>query len=320
MPAARQPAMIRVIFAGTPEFARESLRALVVADVRPVAVLTQPDRPAGRGKKLSASAVKTYAVEQGLPVLQPASLKSAAVIEELKAFDADLIIVAAYGLLLPQAALEIPRVACVNVHASRLPRWRGAAPVQAAILAGDEQTGVSLMQMELGLDSGPVYATSSLAIAAQESAGELHDRLARRGGELLAQHLAAIAAGELQAEIQDEAQASYAAKIRTQDARLDWRRSAVELERVVRAYNPVPGAWTVVCGERVKCWCAMAIDGDSALPGTVMSASAEGIDVACGGGCLRITELQRPGRNRVSAGEFANQLDLTRSVLGDALG
>lgn len=308
--------MIRVVFAGTPAFACESLRALVAAGVRPAAVLTQPDRPAGRGKKLGKSAVKSFAEARGLPVLQPESLTSASVIAELEAFEADLFIVAAYGLLLPQAVLDIPRVACVNVHASRLPRWRGAAPIQAAILAGDEQTGISLMQMEPGLDTGPVYATSSLAIGPSETAGELHDRLAQQGGELLVQHLAEIAAGELKPEIQHEEQASYAAKIRTEDARLEWQRSAVELERVVRAYNPLPGAWTVVHGERLKCWRAEAIDGDGAVPGTVLSASAKGVDVACHEGCLRMSELQRPGRKRITAGEFANQLDLERIVLG----
>lgn len=312
--------MNRVIFAGTPEFARESLRALVAAGVRPVAVLTQPDRPAGRGKKLSTSAVKTYALEQALPVLQPASLKSASVISELESFHADLFVVAAYGLLLPQAVLDIPRVACVNVHASRLPRWRGAAPIQAAILAGDEQTGISLMQMELGLDTGPVYAMSSLAIGAHESAGELHDRLAQQGGELLLRHLADIAEGRLKPDVQDAAQASYAAKIRTADAELDWHRSATELERRVRAYNPVPGAWALVCGERVKCWRAEAIDGDSAAPGTVLCASAEGVDVACREGCLRMTELQRPGRKHITAGEFVSQFDLAQGVLVDAGG
>lgn len=307
--------MTRVVFAGTPEFACESLSALVAAGVRPELVLTQPDRAAGRGKKIRESAVKVFARENNLPVLQPESLKSAELTARLAALNADLFVVAAYGLLLPQATLEIPRVTCVNVHASLLPRWRGAAPIQAAILAADERTGISLMQMEIGLDTGPVYAMSSLDIAADETAGELHDRLARAGGELLVQQLAAIAAGQRKGKKQDESLASYAAKIRTDDARLDWTRSATELQRVVRAYNPVPGAWTIAGAERLKCWRAEVIDCNGEVPGTVVSASDSGIDVACGEDCLRMTELQRPGRKRVTAGEFASQCDFARVVL-----
>ena len=311
--------MTRVLFAGTPEFARESLAALLASGIRPLAVLTQPDRPAGRGKKLHASAVKTFAEQHHLRVLQPESLRPVQVIHELVALDADLIIVAAYGLLLPQSVLDIPRVACVNVHASLLPRWRGAAPIQAAILAGDEQTGISLMQMEAGLDTGPVYATSSIDIGALETAGELHDRLARLGGELLVQKLASIVSGACVAKKQNASDATYAAKIKSVDAELNWQQTAVELQRTVRAYNPVPGAWTTLQGERLKCWRAEAIDGNGEVPGSIVGAGAEGILVACGEGLLRITELQRPGRKRVSAAEMAGQLDLDQAQVGQRM-
>jgi methionyl-tRNA formyltransferase len=307
--------MIRIIFAGTPDFARESLRALVGSGMPPVAVLTQPDRPAGRGKKLRESAVKQYAMEQGLHLMQPSSLKGADILAELEAFDADLFVVAAYGLLLPQSILDVPRVACVNVHGSLLPCWRGAAPIQAAILSGDEQTGISLMQMDAGLDTGPVYAMSLLDIAETETAGELHDRLATLGGALLVEHVQAIAAGNLLPNPQHDSAASYAGKIRTEDARLDWNLSAAQLQRVVRAYNPVPGAWTTMQGERLKCWRAAVSSEQGDVPGRILSSSVHGITVACGEGSLCLTELQRPGKKTVSAGEFDRQLNLDQTVL-----
>ncbi len=306
--------MSRIVFAGTPEFARESLKKLVASGIRPEAVLTQPDRPAGRGKKLRVSAVKQYAQELGLHLMQPTSMKGADVLAELEALNADLIVVAAYGLLLPQTILDLPRVACVNVHASLLPRWRGAAPIQAAILAGDKQTGISLMQMDAGLDTGGIYATSSLEIGDTETAGELHDRLAILGGELLVQHLAEIAEGKLVPVVQQDSTASYAGKIRTEDARLDWSRTATELERVVRAYNPVPGAWTTLNGERLKCWRAVACSDNGGDPGTVISLSDAGVVVACGEGSLCLTEVQRPGKTAVTAAEFIRQLDLDQAA------
>lgn len=302
----------KLLFAGTPDFALASLAALVDHDFAPVAVLTQPDRPAGRGKKLAASPVKRYALEQGLPVLQPATLRDPGVADDLSALQPDLMIVAAYGLLLPQTVLDLPRRGCLNVHASLLPRWRGAAPIQQAILAGDEETGVCLMQMEAGLDTGPVFASRAVAIGANETAGELHDRLALLGGALLVDQLPAILAGECTAVPQDDARATYAGKIRTADARLDWSADAAALQRRVRAYNPVPGAWFEAGGERVKCWSAETLAGtDAAAAGTVLGAGRQGIDVACGQGALRLTELQRPGRRRIRAAEFTAQLDLT---------
>ena len=299
----------RIIFAGTPDFALASLQALVAAGHTPCAVLTQPDRPAGRGKQLTASPVKQFALEIDVPVLQPVSLRDAAQITALEALAPDLMVVAAYGLILPQAVLDVPRAGCLNVHASLLPRWRGAAPIQAAILAGDEQTGVCLMAMEAGLDTGPVFACEPTTIGARETAGELHDRLARAGGELLVRHLEDIVSGRLVAEPQDDALATYAPKIRPAEAQLDWQRDAAELARQVRAYNPVPGAWFMLGDERVKCWQAQRVAG-SGPAGSVMAAGSDGIDVACARDVLRLERLQRPGKRPVTATEFAAQFDL----------
>jgi len=296
----------RIVFAGTPEFAQESLRALVLSGNAPVAVLTQPDRPAGRGKRLSASAVKQYALEQGIEVLQPVTLRDDRVQQQLLDLHADLMVVAAYGLLLPQAVLDIPRLGCVNVHASLLPRWRGAAPVQAAILAGDTHTGISLMAMTAGLDCGPVYAQQELEIAADETAGELQRRLAKAGSALLTEQLAALLAGKLDAREQNEEQASYAPKIASADAQLDWQQAAQTLQRQVRAYNPVPGAWFMLGAERIKCWRARCRGASQAPAGTVVAAGTDGIVIACGVDSLCLQTLQRPGKRPVSAAEFSS--------------
>ncbi len=299
-----------VIFAGTPDFAVASLKALVESGITPIAVLTQPDRPAGRGKRLSASPVKQFAEDLGIPVLQPGTLRDTSVVAELEAMQPDLMVVTAYGLLLPQNVLDIPRAGCVNVHASLLPRWRGAAPIQAALLAGDEETGVCLMSIEAGLDTGPVYSSDAITINDDETAGELHDRLAKLGGRVLAQHVKEIAAGKLEAIAQDDSRATYAGKIATADAAIDWRRSARDIDRQVRAFNPVPGAWFMHGDERIKCWRAKAVAGVDAPPGTVVAASQEGVVVACGDGALSIESLQRPGKRTITAGEFANQVNL----------
>ena len=306
----------KLLFAGTPEFARTSLQALIASGVTPIAVLTQPDRPAGRGKRLTASPVKHLAQELGIPVLQPARLGDPAVISELENLEPDIMIVAAYGLLLPQSVLDIPARGCVNVHASVLPRWRGAAPIQAAILAGDAQTGVSLMAMTAGLDSGPVYASATLPIGARESAGELHDRLADLGGRLLLEKLDSIAAGTLVAVPQDDSCSTYAGKIDTQDAAMDWSRPAIELQRVVSAFNPTPGAWFMLDDERIKCWEAEVCARGACEAGTIISADQDGIVVACGEDALRLTSLQRPGKRRVAAREFAAQINLRDRRLG----
>jgi methionyl-tRNA formyltransferase len=299
----------RIVFAGTPDFALASLTALVEAGRGPVAVLTQPDRPAGRGKKLTASPVKRYAEEHGIPVRQPATLRDEQAQAELAAFEPDLLVVAAYGLILPQAVLDIPRFGCLNVHASVLPRWRGAAPIQAAILAGDGKTGVSLMAMTAGLDCGPVFHIEELDIGPRETAGELHDRLATLGGKMLVAHLDAILGGDLEPVPQDEALATYAPKIDKQDARIDWALTADEVARRIRAYNPFPGAFCFSGETRIKIWRAAAIAGSGA-PGAVLQSDREAVVIACGDGALRLDELQLPGKRRVAAHEFAGQLDL----------
>ncbi len=306
----------RVLFAGTPEFALASLQALTNAGITPLAVLTQPDRPAGRGKRLTASPVKRFALDHGIEVLQPATLKDPDAVAQIAAFDPDILVVAAYGLIFPQNVLDIPAKGCVNVHASLLPRWRGAAPIQAAILAGDIETGVSLMAMTAGLDCGPVFVEEALAIGDQETAGELHDRLAVLGGELLVRHFDAILSATLDATEQDESRATYAGKINKQDAQLDWQRPAIELHRQVRAYNPVPGAFFLLDDMPVKCWRANVVAGATGAPGEVLSAGRDGIVIACGRDALRLDSLQRPGKRPVTAGEFAGSVAMTSRRLG----
>jgi methionyl-tRNA formyltransferase len=305
----------RVLFAGTPEFALASLQALVDSGTQPVAVLTQPDRPAGRGKKLTQSPVKQFAIGKAIEVLQPVSLRDPDVVAELRALSPDILIVAAYGLILPQEVLDIPTHGCLNVHASLLPRWRGAAPIQSAILNGDPETGISLMLMTAGLDCGPVYITSALSIGADETAGELHDRLADLGGRILVQHLDAIVAGELAAVEQDELQAIYAPKISKQDAVMDWCRSAHALRRLVRAYNPVPGAWFELDGQRIRCWNVSTLDDVHDEPGKVVATAGHEIIVACGEGGLILETLQRPGKRPVTGAEFSSAIDLAGRTL-----
>jgi methionyl-tRNA formyltransferase len=305
---------LRVLYAGTPEFALPALDALVAAGHTPVAVLTQPDRPAGRGLRAEPGPVKRRALALGLPVLQPATLRDEAAQAELAALSPDVLVVVAYGLILPAAVLALPRLGCVNVHASLLPRWRGAAPIQRAILAGDEVTGVSIMRMEEGLDTGPVYATRSTRIGPEETAGELHDRLAALGAEALVDALPGIADGSLRAEPQDAARATYAARIEKTEARIDWLQPAAAIARRVRAFNPWPVADTCYGDARLRIWRASARpDGaGGAEPGTVVAAGPDGIDVATGDGILRVVSLQMPGRRVVSAGDFAN----AHAVLG----
>ena len=299
----------RIVFAGTPDFALATLKALTSCGISPVAVLTQPDRKAGRGRKLVASPVKRYAESLDIKVWQPATLKGTEVAQALSALRPDLMVVAAYGLIVPPSILAVPRKGCLNVHASLLPRWRGAAPIQAAILAGDSESGISLMQMDAGLDTGPVYVRQTTPISDQTTGGALHDTLAALGGSMVCEHLPAILAGELEAVAQDASGATYAGKIKTDDARIDWTQPVGDIDRVVRAFNPVPGARFQFADEWIKCWQARpSAAAVAAEPGHVVSIDHSGIDVACGTGSLKLERLQRPGRRPVSAAEFAAQL------------
>jgi len=295
---------MRLIFAGTPEFAARALEALIAAGHTIVLVLTQPDRPAGRGMKLTPSPVKTVALQHGLPVYQPLTLRDAEAQAPLRTVAAEAMIVAAYGLILPQAVLDIPARGCINLHASLLPRWRGAAPIQRAILAGDAETGITLMQMDAGLDTGAMLSRHPLTIGAEETAGELHDRLAALGAEAIVALLPRLA--EAAGEPQDERLTTYAAKIDKAQARLDWQRPVVDLLRQVRAYNPAPGAWTLLDGQPFKVWRAEggASDIGAAPPGTVMRTDSEGIEVACAAGSLRLLEVQAAGGKRLPAAAF----------------
>ena len=299
---------MKIIFAGTPDFALPVLQVLLESSHQLAAVYTQPDRPAGRGRHPRASPVKQLAVNHDIPVFQPGTLRAATVKAELAAMHPDLIIVVAYGLILPPAVLAMPRLGCVNVHASLLPRWRGAAPIQRAILAGDTETGVTLMQMEAGLDSGPVLASRACAIGATDTGGQLHDRLARLGARLLEDSLRALEQGSLPAQVQDEAQVTYAAKLDKREALIDWSRPATELGRQVRAFNPWPVAETRYAGKQLRVWEAGVVASAAAdqVPGCVVQAGKQGIDVVCGSGVLRLQTLQLPGARPVSAADFIN--------------
>ena len=306
---------LRIVFAGTPEFAVPSLRAAAQRN-EVVAVYTQPDRPAGRGRGLQPSPVKREAIARGIPVLQPESLKSELSRDALRALKPDLMVVVAYGLLLPQKILDIPAQGCWNVHASLLPRWRGAAPIQRAIEAGDNETGVCLMQMEKGLDTGPVLLSQRLAIGDNETGGQLHERLAALGAQTLADGLGLLRAGMRPvAKPQPATGATYAHKLDKAEAKLDWSQPAEVLARKVRAFNPWPMAEAVLAGERVRIHGAVALPlAHRAAPGSVLLAGREGIDVACGDGALRIRVLQREGGKAITAADYLN----ARSLPGTA--
>lgn len=278
---------MRVIFAGTPEFAAIALDAILAAGYSVPLVLTQPDRPAGRGLTLQASPVKQLALKHGLTLHQPSSLKSEATRQPIIDARSDIMVVAAYGLILPQAALDIPHLGCLNIHASLLPRWRGAAPIQRAILAGDAETGVTIMRMEAGLDTGPMLLKESLPIADTDSAGNLHDKLAEMGARLIVEALARLERGDRSGAIQPAEGVTCAAKLAKAEAVLDWRQAAIQLDRAVRAFNPFPGATAQIDGQAVKIWRAELAPG-AGEPGLVLAAGAEGIVVACGEGALRL--------------------------------
>jgi methionyl-tRNA formyltransferase len=298
----------RLIFAGTPEFAAQALTALIAAGHEIPLVLTQPDRPAGRGMQLQPSAVKKVALAHGLPIFQPEKLRDPATHEPLRAAAADVMVVAAYGLILPQAVLDIPAHGCLNIHASLLPRWRGAAPIQRAIEAGDAEMGVTIMQMEAGLDTGPMLLAERLQIGLSETAGELHDRLAAQGARLIVQVLAQL--DQLNPVTQPEAGVTYATKIDKVEAQLDWNVSATQLARKVCAFNPFPGAVLPLGGQAVKIWRAIACEG-SGTPGQVIAIGGDGIVVACAEGALRLTELQKPGGRRLASADFLHGTPLT---------
>ena len=315
---------MKLIFAGTPEFSAHALRAIEAAGYQIALVLTQPDRPSGRGMAVQASPVKRFALEQGIEVFQPVSLRDTAAQERLRAVGADVMVVAAYGLILPQAVLDIPHFGCLNIHASLLPRWRGAAPIQRAILAGDTETGVCIMQMEAGLDTGPVLLSEALTIAPDDTAGSLHDRLADLGGRLIVDALAHL---PMAMQPQSGHGVTYAAKLEKSEAVLNWRLPAVELARQVRAFNPFPGALTHLDGVPIKIWraevrtaadVAECAQGSShgVVPGTVLSADKEnGILVACGEGALCLLALQKAGAKRLSAAQFLAGTPVARGAV-----
>jgi methionyl-tRNA formyltransferase len=292
---------VRVIFAGTPPFAAAALDALADAGHDIALVLTQPDRPAGRGMKLAQSAVKRAALARGLRVIQPHSLKAPEAQAELAAVGADVMVVAAYGLILPQAVLDIPRLGCLNIHASLLPRWRGAAPIQRAILAGDTETGVTIMQMDAGLDTGAMLMKSVVPIRAPDTAASLHDALAAAGADAIVAALASHAT--LVPEAQDERSATYAAKLGREEARIDWTRPAERLAREVRAYDPVPGAWTLLDGAPLKIWAADVVAAAGG-PGEVLRAEGGELWIACGRDAIAVRELQPAGARRMTAAAF----------------
>lgn len=300
---------LRIIFAGTPEFAAESLKALLQhGGHEVVAVYTQPDRPAGRGRELKASPVKELALARKIPVYQPLSLKDPAAVAELAELNADLMIVAAYGLILPQSVLNAPRLGCLNVHASLLPRWRGAAPIQRAILAGDAETGITIMQMDAGLDTGAMRYKVSCPISANDTGSSLHDRLALLGGEALIAALELLQEDDLPSTPQDNALSTYAAKLSKDEARLDWSKPAAELVRAVHAYNAWPVAFTTLGGQIVRIWQASAVAGTTSAPaGMIIAADRDGLRVAAGSGSvLQIEMLQLPGGKALSVMQLLN--------------
>ena len=316
---------MRLIFAGTPAFAATVLKALLAQPYPVVAVYTQPDRPAGRGRRPRASAVKQLAAGLGIPVEQPRSLRGPGPQQTLAAYDADVMIVAAYGLLLPATVLGTPRLGCINVHASLLPRWRGAAPIQHAILAGDRETGVSVMQMDAGLDTGPVLCRTAFPIRDDDTGGSLHDALAQLGAGTMVETLAALGGADVHAEPQDEAIATYAGQIAKTDGWLDWSRPADIVERQVRAFNPWPVAYTFLpaagqpgddAGERLRIWSARVVEyAGGASPGTVLAGDASGIEVATGRDALRILTLQAAGKRIMSSGDYLNAHAVTAGTV-----
>ncbi len=293
----------RIVFAGTPEFAERILARLLARQEDVVGVLTQPDRPAGRGRRLQASPVKTLALQAGLPLLQPASSRAPETLHWLRQQNPDLLIVVAFGQILPAAILDTPRLGAINVHASLLPAWRGAAPIVRALAAGDAETGICIMQMEAGLDTGPVLWTRKTPISDNDTGASLHDRLAELGAEALGEALDRLWCGELHAEAQDDEKASYAKKLRKEEARIDWSQDAQTLERLIRAFNPYPVAHCHFRGQPLRVWAAKIGTGRG-TPGALLAARAEGPEIACGQGSLILTRLQPAGKGQLAGADF----------------
>ena len=296
---------LRIIFAGTPDFAASALSALIGSKHEVIAVYTQPDRPAGRGRKLRASPVKKVALENDIPVLQPENLKQTETQNELQAFNADIMIVAAYGLILPQVVLDIPRLGCLNIHASLLPRWRGAAPIQRAIAAGDKESGITIMQMNAGLDTGDILQLTATPISNKDNGGDLHDRLAEIGASAILEVLKNLT--NIKPIKQDDSLANYAHKLDKKEAIINWDDSAKNIERLIRAFNPWPVAFTYVNDKTLRIWQAQALPENSKLDaGTVITCDKKGIDISCGEGILRILKLQPSGSKAMDVASFMN--------------
>ena len=304
--------MLKIIYAGTPEFAVPALEALAGSEHEVVAVYTQPDRPAGRGRKLQQSPVKDCAIAQNFTVVQPKSLRNNEDIQYLIDFRADLMVVAAYGLILPQAVLDAPRLGCINIHASLLPRWRGAAPIQRAILAGDAQTGITIMQMAPGLDTGDMLARQAIKIRPDWNAGDLHDALATIGANLLIPTIERLTRGEIEPQAQNDAEACYASKLVKSEAEIDWNEQSHVIERAVRAFNPWPVSFTHLDGQVLRIWRAIALDRQTNEPcGTVVEHNKEGVFVSCGDRLLQIVDMQFAGKKLCNAAQILNSRNLT---------
>ena len=309
---------MRIIFAGTPEFAAQTLTALLETEHTLCAVYTQPDRPAGRGRKLTASPVKKIALEHNIPVEQPLNFKDQTDQDTLANYQADLMIVVAYGLLLPQTILDTPTRGCINIHASLLPRWRGAAPIQRAILAGDTETGVCIMQMEAGLDTGPVLARTTCPISGDDTTQQLHDRLAELGASTLIKILPNLAEHQNKAQPQNDVDSTYAAKLQKTEANIDWQQHADNIVRQINAFNPWPIAQTQWQEKTLRIWSAIDIKiSHNTTPGAVLNVDKKGIDIACGQGILRITQVQAPGKRAMAVNDFLNANPLS---IGDHFG
>ena len=298
---------LKIIFAGTPDFAATALSALIESEHDIIAVYTQPDRPAGRGRKLRASPVKETALKHDIPILQPEKLKDSEAHDVLRALNADVMVVAAYGLILPQVVLDIPRLGCLNIHASLLPRWRGAAPIQRAIAAGDKESGITIMQMDAGLDTGDILLLSSCQITDRDNGGDLHDRLAEMGAKTILEVLKDIDSDKIKPIKQDDSLAIYAHKLDKKEAIINWQDSSENIERLVRAFNPWPVAFTYINDKTLRIWQAQALPDNSELEaGTIISSNKNGVDISCGEGTLRLLKLQPSGSKAMDIASFMN--------------